>query len=98
MAPVHVSLRIPGTAPMLDLVKLIQDVEPPGSMAGNPRQSVAVPRHVHHDGAGGDPHVRPGTVSRGDQSVQKRRVSTLPSAIQTVEDLAVPSAPGAARV
>lgn len=30
MAPVRVSLRIPGPAPMLDLVKLIQDVKATG--------------------------------------------------------------------
>ncbi len=88
MTRVHVSLRIPGTAPMPDLIKLVQDAEASGFDGAGFLDSQLLCRDPFVTMGLAAAHTSHLTLFSAVTNPLTRHVSTLAGAIQTVEDLA----------
>lgn len=88
MTRVHVSLRIPGTAPMPDLIKLVQDAEASGFDGAGFLDSQLLCRDTFVTMGLAAARTSRVTLFSAVTNPLTRHVSTLASAIQTVEDLA----------
>src|SRR5215471_10703004 len=87
-APVRISLRIPGTAPMLQLMTLIQDVEAAGFDGAGILDSQLLCRDTFATMALAATHTSRLTLFPAVTNPFTRHASVLASAIQTVEELA----------
>src|SRR5919204_5973720 len=85
---VHVSLRIPGTAPMHELIKLIQDIEAAGFDGVGILDSQLLGRDTFVTMALAAAHTSHLTIFPAVTNPLTRHASVLASAIQTVEELA----------
>src|SRR2546428_13712971 len=92
--PVQVSLRIPGTSPMPELMKLIQDVEAAGFDGAGLLDSQLLCRDTFVTLGQAAAHTSRLTLFPAVTNPFSRHVSVLASAVQTVAELA----PGRARV
>src|SRR5712692_7301340 len=88
MTRVHVSLRIPGTAPMPDLIKLIQDVEAAGFAGAGILDSQLLCRDTFVTMAMAAAQTSRLTLFPAVTNPLTRHASVLASAIQTVEEIA----------
>ena len=88
MTRIHVSLRIPGTAPMPELMKLIQDAEASGFDGAGFLDSQLLCRDTFVTMGLAATHTSALTLFPAVTNPLTRHVSTLASAIQTVEGLA----------
>lgn len=88
MARVHVSLRIPGTAPMSELIKLIQDVEAAGFDGAGILDSQMLCRDTFVTMALAAAHTAGLTLFPAVTNPLTRHASVLAGAIQTVEETA----------
>src|SRR5256712_10313003 len=92
--PVQVSLRIPGTSPMPELMKLIQDVEAAGFDGAGILDSQLLCRDTFVTLGQAASHTSRLTLLPAVTNPFSRHVSVLAGAIQTVAELA----PGRTRV
>src|SRR5437867_6442052 len=88
MTRVHVALRIPGTAPMPELIKLIQQVEAAGFDGAGILDSQLLCRDTFVTMALAATHTSRLTLFPAVTNPFTRHASVLASAIQTVEELA----------
>jgi 5,10-methylenetetrahydromethanopterin reductase len=88
MTRVHVSLRIPGTAPLPELITLIQDVEAAGFDGAGILDSQLLGRDPFVMMGQAATHTAALTLFPAVTNPVTRHVSVLASAIQTVEELA----------
>ena len=88
MTRIHISLRIPATAPMPELIKLIQDVEAAGFDGAGFLDSQLLCRDTFVTMGLAAAHTSALTLFPAVTNPLTRHVSTLASAIQTVEGLA----------
>src|SRR5437667_7160719 len=86
--PVQVSLRIPGTSPMPELLRTVQDVEAAGFDGAGILDSQLLCRDTFVTMGLAAAHTSDLTLFPAVTNPLTRHVSTLASAIQTVEDLA----------
>jgi 5,10-methylenetetrahydromethanopterin reductase len=85
---VHISMRIPGTAPMPELVKLIQDVEAAGFDGAGILDSQLLSRDTFVTMAQAATHTSRLLLFPAVTNPFTRHASVLAGAIQTVEELA----------
>jgi 5,10-methylenetetrahydromethanopterin reductase len=85
-APVRISLRIPGTAPMPQLMTLIQDVEAAGFDGAGILDSQLLCRDTFATMALAATHTSRLTLFPAVTNPFTRHASVLASAIQTVEE------------
>jgi len=88
MTRVQVSLRIPGTAPMPELIRLIQDVEVAGFDGAGILDSQLLCRDTFVTMAQAAAHTSDLTLFPAVTNPLTRHASVLASAIQTVEEIA----------
>src|SRR5436309_14723763 len=88
MTRVHVALRIPGTAPMPELIRLIQQVEAAGLYGAGILDSQLLCRDTFVTMALGATHTSALTLFPAVTNPLTRHASVLAGAIQTVEELA----------
>src|SRR5438552_17290880 len=86
--PVQVSLRIPGTSPMPELLRLIQDVEAAGFDGAGLLDSQLLCRDTFVTLGQAAAHTSRLTLFPAVTNPFSRHVSVLASAIQTVAELA----------
>jgi 5,10-methylenetetrahydromethanopterin reductase len=86
--PVQLSLRIPGTAPIRDIARLVQDVEAAGFAGAGLLDSQLLCRDVFVTMAAAVMQTSRVTVFPAVTNPFTRHVSVLASAIQSVEELA----------
>src|SRR5262249_15179258 len=87
-SPVRVHLRVPGTAPMPELMQLIQDIEVAGFDGAGILDSQMISRDTFVILGQAAPHTRRLPLFPAVTNPFTRHASVLASAIQTVEELA----------
>src|SRR5262252_7002500 len=87
-SPVRVHLRVPGTAPMLELMRLIQDIEAAGFDGAGILDSQMISRDTFVILGQAATHTRRLSLFPAVTNPFTRHASVLASAIQTVEELA----------
>jgi 5,10-methylenetetrahydromethanopterin reductase len=86
--PVHISLRIPGTAPIQDIARLVRDVEAAGFAGAGILDSQLLCRDVFVTMAAAAMQTSQITIFPAVTNPFTRHASVLASAVQSVEELA----------